>query len=366
MTQDPSDPQGKPKPPLSVAELRQAAKNSNTAAAYKSAVRHFQFVWGGRLPATPETICEYLADFQEKLSVRTLEVRLAGLAKWHVMQMVADPTKHESVKQTMKGIRMHYLREPKKATPLSLSVIRQIVGVLDADAKAALVEIENHQGDQAATTYRDARKRQLRAVRDKAMLLLGFWRAFRSDELSRLEAQHITAVKGQDISIFLPFSKTDRSANGKTYHMVALRELCPVSAYVDWIEESGIQQGPVFRKIHHWGKVGTTGIASKSIGPILVEMCTHAGVDPQSISTHSMRHGFANWAIDAGWGLPTLMKFVGWASYRNAVGYVRERPNFGALGLDQPGQSERVHHDKSSPGETISALPLPGAGTKTY
>lgn len=346
MTRDQDVSDIPPDQTTTASEFRAAATNSNTAAAYKSAVRHFQFTWGGRLPATPGTICDYLAAYAKDLSVRTLEVRLAGLSKWHKLQLMADPTKDESVKQTMKGIRIRHLAPPKKAAPLSLNVIRQIVQVLESDAKSAAFELQGI-SDTTSVTYRDARKRQLRAVRDKAMLLLGFWRAFRSDELSRLEVQHITAVKGQDIRIFLRHSKTDRSANGRDFEMVALRELCPVAAYVDWIEESGIQYGPVFRKIHHWGKVGDTGIASKSIGPILVEMCVHAKVDSHSISTHSMRHGFANWAIDAGWELSTLMKFVGWASYKNAIGYVQARPDFGSLGLNQPGQSERINKDQS-------------------
>ena len=39
---------------------------------------------------------------------------------------------------------------------------------------------------------------QLRHTRVKALLLLGFWRGFRFDELTRLQGEHIDAVPGEE------------------------------------------------------------------------------------------------------------------------------------------------------------------------
>src|SRR5690606_39625153 len=48
------------------------------------------------------------------------------------------------------------------------------------------------------------RKELLRARRDRALLLLGFWRGFRSDELCRLRVEHIEAVAGSGMTLYLP------------------------------------------------------------------------------------------------------------------------------------------------------------------
>lgn len=344
-----------PRQRLTVEELREAAVSSNTADAYKSAIRHYQITCGRLLPAQPDEICQYLADHAHLLSVRTLEVRLAALSKWHQVQGLPDPTRTVDVKHVMKGVRKKFMSPPKKAKPFKIEVIRKIVAHLDAEALQALCEIQ-HGESRETVQYRKARRRQLKALRDKALLLVGFWRAFRSDELSRLVVQNITAVRGQDIEIYLTHSKTDRAAKGKSYHMDALRELCPVSAYLDWIEESGICEGPVFRKIHHWGAVAEDGIASKSIGPVLRDMCESAGIDSESISTHSMRHGFANWAAKENWSLPSIMSFVGWASHRNAAGYIRDNHDFGSLSLNSP--ADRIEGSHSSTvGQTYLAIP---------
>lgn len=42
----------------------------------------------------------------------------------------------------------------------------------------------------------------LRCRRDTALLLIGFWRGFRSDELCRLQVEHIQAEAGAGMTLF--------------------------------------------------------------------------------------------------------------------------------------------------------------------
>jgi len=84
------------------------------------------------------------------------------------------------------------------------------------------------------------------------MILLGFWRGFRSDELCRLSIEHVQAVPGAGISLYLPRSKSDRDNLGKTYQTPALLRLCPVQAYSEWLSASALVRGPVFRGIDRW------------------------------------------------------------------------------------------------------------------
>lgn len=55
---------------------------------------------------------------------------------------------------------------------------------------------------------------RLRAVRDQALILIGFWRAFRADELSHLRIEHIQLHSGKQLEIHLGSSKTDRDHRG--------------------------------------------------------------------------------------------------------------------------------------------------------
>ncbi|WP_238786585.1 hypothetical protein [Pseudomonas sp. S34] len=83
-----------------------------------------------------------------------------------------------------------------------------------------------------------------------ALVLIGFWRGFRGDVLSRLQVEKTQAQAGVGITFYLPHSKGDRQHHGTTFRTPALKKLCPVQAYVNWITVAGIAQGPVFRKLY--------------------------------------------------------------------------------------------------------------------
>jgi hypothetical protein len=86
----------------------------------------------------------------------------------------------------------------------------------------------------------------LQAIRDIALLLLGFWRAFRSDELVRLCVEHVQAESGKGMGIFVSHSKGDHSQLGRHYKTPALKQFCPVEAYLDWIHTAQISEDPYF------------------------------------------------------------------------------------------------------------------------
>lgn len=146
----------------------QAATRANSRRSYAAAVRHFEVEWGGFLPASVESIARYLAQHADLLSIATLRQRLAALSRWHQDHGFAD-TKAPLVRQTMKGIQTLHPAQTRQAVPLQIGQLSHAVTWLDqAIATQGAVE-------------------QLRHTRDKALLLLGFWRGFRSDELIRLE-----------------------------------------------------------------------------------------------------------------------------------------------------------------------------------
>ena len=301
-----------------------AGKRENTRKSYRAAIEHFEVTWGGYLPTTSDGIVRYLAEYAETLAVSTLRQRLAALASWHSSQGFPDPTKSPQVRQMLKGIKVLHPARQKQATPLQLRHLQKAVDWLEREAKKAL-----DAGDQLSLK---------RCRRDAALLLIGFWRGFRSDELARLTADDTTAEAGVGITFYLPYSKADRDHNGTTYHTPALKTLCPVEAYINWITVAGIATGPVFRKIDRWGNLSDEGFKASSLIPLLRRILERAGIPAESYSSHSMRRGFATWASASGWDIKELMSYVGWKDMKSALRYVEARNSFGDLALQSKSQ----------------------------
>lgn len=316
----------------------QAGTRANTRRSYQQAVEHFEVSWGGFLPATSDAIVRYLVDHAGCLSTSTLKLRLAALAQWHASQGFPDPTKTPLVRQVLKGIRTLHPKPEKQAEPLQLRELEQCVSWIEKGRVEARLA-----GDMP---------RLLRFQRDRALLLIGFWRAFRSDELCRLLVEHTRVRVGEGMQLFLPRSKGDRDNLGQTYSAPALARLCPVQAYVEWISLAGIARGPVFRSIDRWGHLGEQGLHPHSVIPILRAVLQGAGLPAALYSSHSLRRGFATWATRSGWDQKALMSYVGWRDAKSALRYVDSTGSF-------PGQL--LSSSPSLMAEEVPGLASPGA-----
>lgn len=284
----------------------QLATRENTRRSYASAIRHFEVEWGGLLPATTDSIVRYLADHGAVLSANTLALRLSSLARWHVDQGFADPTRHPMVRQVMRGIRTAHPVAERRAKPLQLSELESIDRQLEAEGRQA--------PDAAA---------RLRALRDRSLLLTGFWRGFRGDELIHLRVENVELRPGEGMVCYLPRSKTDRETRGRHFTAPALSRLCPVKAYMDWIEASGLEAGPVYCAIDRWGRVSQEPLHANSLIPLIRSIFERTGTaTPEAYSSHSLRRGFANWAAENGWDVKNLMEYVGWRDVKTAMRYV--------------------------------------------
>ncbi|WP_112992731.1 site-specific integrase [Herminiimonas fonticola] len=303
-------------------EYIHAATRDNTRQSYQSAVRHFEVNWGGFLPATADSIARYLADHAETLAINTLRQRLAALAQWHIDQGFPDPTKAPVVRKVFRGIQSLHPAQEKRAKPLQIDQLGQVVQWLDA----AITE-KQACGDRAG---------ELRHTRNKALLLLGFWRGFRGDELANLQVEHVEVMQGEGMTCYFPQTKGDRTYQGTTFKAPALSCLCPVEAYTTWVEKAHLNSGSVFRAIDRWGHVSDAGMHTDSLVPLLRTILSDAGIDsPDLYSGHSLRRGFANWASSNGWDLKTLMEYVGWKNVQSAMRYVEASDPFAKHRIEQ-------------------------------
>lgn len=207
------------------------------------------------------------------------------------------------MKKVLKGIRELHPGNPKQAKPLQLESLTQIVNYLEQEISCSPTA--------------------LHCYRDKAFILLGFWRGFRSDELCRLSVEFISVAPSEELTLFLPRSKGDKQSLGQTFHAPALAQLCPVTAYQDWLDIAQIKQGAVFRSINRWGQLGKNALHPNSIIPLLHSLFKKASIEtPEAYSSHSLRRGFASWASSNYWSLKALMEYLGWRDPKSALKYI--------------------------------------------
>jgi integrase len=338
-----------------VDQYLELADRANTRRSYAASVRHYELEWRGALPATPDAIAQYLAHYAPSLTTSTLQVRLAGLSRWHRDHGFVDPTKAPIVQQVLKGVRAAHNAPRRQARPVEFDVLKRVSDWLDEEIIAA--------GPLAG-----ARADLLRRSRDQAMLRLGFWRGFRSDELCRLQFEHVQVDPGVGMTCFIPRTKSDRAVLGQTFECPALSRLCPVEAFLAWQSASGLTTGPVFRRVDRWGGIGRSALAQGSVVPWLRALFREAGVQDASLYTsHSLRRGFANWARDSGWDLKALMDYVGWRDSNSALRYLDNDRSRLAQRFEQGlAQSERAQPTEpgagapaTSPRRNSNVVPMP-------
>ncbi len=283
----------------------QVATSTNTRKAYQSDIRHFVAA-GGFLPATTESILHYLNQQAILVNPRTLKRRLVAIKHWHTYQNFPDPTIHPLVKKTLRGIARTHGKPADKAPVLSVEQLIALSVRLIAEAN-------------------------LSAIRDNALLQIGFFGAFRRSELVAIQWQHITFVP-EGIKILIPRSKTDSEGEGQICAIpYGQPPLCPVMALKKWQEHSGFTQGFVFRSLRHGRCDPQKGLAPKTVSDIL----KHRAIEsqwPNSIdySGHSLRRGFATAASQRGASLGAIMRQGRWHHEATVHGYIEEGKHFEA------------------------------------
>lgn len=297
----------------------QASIRENTQKSYANAIQHYEFEWQGLLPATADHIAHYLTDYAGVLSINTLKQRLAALSQWHIEQGFPDPTKAPIVKKVLKGIKTVHPVQEKQAKPLELIQLKEIVDYLDQIIEYAKTSEEH--------------TKLLRYTRNKSLLLLGFWRGFRGDELIRLNIEDIE-IHSEGMSCYLAKTKSDRALNGQYFQVPALKQLCPVQAYLDWLMISKLTSGVVFRSINRWGKISSEALHIDSLIPLIRCTFSEAGIESAELySAHSLRRGFAHWATDNGWDIKDLMQYIGWKTTNSAIRYVKYDSSQNFIGM---------------------------------
>lgn len=280
-----------------------AATSDNTRKAYRSDISHFE-KWGGRLPATRESIIRYLETYAQELNPRTLARRLTALKHWHTYQELPDPTQHPLISKTLAGITRTHGKPKDKARPLAPQELASIAQRLQGDGSMA-------------------------AMRDNALLQTGFFGALRRSELVNIHVEDIQWEK-EGIVITIPQSKTDQMHQGQYCAIPFGRDaLCPIVALKSWLEKADIKEGPLFRRIYMNGSLDVRALTPLSVNHILQARARESGIAyADEFSSHSLRRGLATSAARAGASLETIMRHGRWKQVNTVMEYIQAAERF--------------------------------------
>jgi integrase len=279
-----------------VRDLIEHSVSDNTRIAYESDMKHFM-TWGGTLPASPAMIASYIAAQAQMFAVATITRRVATLSKAHQAMGEANPCQSAFVKATLRGLRRKQGTAQKQAKPL---LKEELFALLDAMGE------------------------NMKDVRDRALLLLGFAGGFRRSELVGLDVADIETVR-QGIIITLRHSKTDQEGAGRKIGIPHGRtQHCPVAAVTAWLSRSAITQGPVFRPVTRYGHLQPVRLSGDAVSEVIRERLAAIGINPEGYSGHSLRAGFATSAAQAGVSTLKIRAQTGHASDAMLSRYVRD------------------------------------------
>ena len=302
--------------PSQVRAFIKASKAENTLRGYQCDWRDFCAWCDGSglrpLPASPESIAAYIAQAAQRLKVGSIQRRLNAIAEAHKATGLESPTHSPIVVNTMKGIRRTLGTAPVQKAPALTDDIRAMVNATDGG---------------------------LIGVRDRALILLGFAGAFRRSELAGLEVEDC-AVGKDGLTINLRRSKIDQEGIGRKVGIPygSNPETCPVRNVQAWVEQAGIDSGPLMRPINRHGQMQSGRLAGSEVARIVKKLALRSGLDPGKYAGHSLRAGHATSASIAGASERSIMKQTGHRSVQMVRRYIRDGSLFrensaGKLGL---------------------------------
>jgi len=217
----------------------QAASSPHSIRALKTDLEAFDF-WCRRhhriaLPATPETVADYLDARAEKGSKpASLGRYKASIAKIHLLLDMKDPTPASLVKLRLQAIRRRLGTVQKQARPLRF---KGPVRNVERDEPRGLnvrALLENCADD-------------LPGLRDRALLSAGYDTGLRASELVAIEVAHIIEAIDPDARLLsIPRSKGDQEGEGATAYLSPRT----VRAIKAWTAAAGIEIGAVFRRVN--------------------------------------------------------------------------------------------------------------------
>lgn len=295
---------------LEIADLAQkargyarASKADATRKAYASQLRTFA-AWCASaglqaLPAAPSTVALYLTHLAESgAASASMAQALSAISQAHVTAHHASPRTDPALREIWRGI----LNTKAKAGETQ----KQARAL---EPKQLLRMVKTGEG--------------LGALRDRALLLMGFASGSRRSELAALDVADVSEDT-DGLIIRIGRSKTDQQGKGREVGIPygSERATCPVRAFKAWVGAAGLTEGALFRGVRY-GRLTPHRIDGGDVARIVKRAAKRARVSAAGLSGHSLRAGLCTAAAKAGKSVSAIKAQTGHKSDAMVQRYVR-------------------------------------------
>lgn len=314
-----------------VEDLLREGQSANTLASYRSALKYWE-AWHGmryglpiQLPVCASSVLQFIVDHAQRISEKglvselphaidmalvsggykrkpgplahnTLVHRIAVLSKVHQIRSLTNPCHDNKVRELLSRTRKAYAKRgvlPNKKDALTKDPLQLMLASCDDS---------------------------IRGSRDRALLLFA-WASGgrRRSEVANADMKFLKAVP-HGFTYTLVHSKTNQAGRDKPENDKPLLGTA-ATAMTDWLQVSGIVEGPIFRQVRKGGQLGPA-LAGAAVRDIVKHRSDLAGIDGD-FSAHSLRSGFITEAGRRNMPLAETMAMTGHQSVATVVGYSR-------------------------------------------
>ena len=284
-----------------------SSKAINTIRAYKSDFKDFGAFCAKNsfkiLPAEPKTVSLYLTSLSMKeAKMSTLRRRLVSIGVIHKLKGHYLDTKHPIIIENLMGISRKKGNYQLGKKPILINQLKAIINVIDNN-----------------------KKKEIKKIRDKTIILIGFGGGFRRAELVYIDFEDLEFVT-EGVKIIIKRSKTDQFGEGmiKGIPYFSNKTFCPVLHLKKWIDLSSIKSGPLFRKFNKGYGLSNKRLTDQTVALLLKEYLTEAGIENKNYSGHSLRSGFATASAESGADERSIMAMTGHKTTQMVRRYIKE------------------------------------------
>tara|TARA_B110000858_G_scaffold40017_1_gene45495 strand:- start:900 stop:1856 length:957 start_codon:yes stop_codon:yes gene_type:complete len=285
----------------------QSSKSINTVRAYKSDFTDFSLFCAKNgfksLPSEPKIVSLYLTYLSTKeVKMSTLKRRLVSIGVIHKLKGHYLDTKHPAIIENIMGIKRRKGSIQKGKKPLLINSLKQIIDVIDQQ-----------------------KKEEIKKIRDRSIILIGFSGGFRRNEIVSLDFDDLDFVS-EGLKINIKRSKTDQFGEGFTKALPYFdsSQYCPVVSLRNWLEISRIKSGSVFRRFIKGSKLSENRLTDQTVALLIKEYLSMLGIDTKNYSGHSLRSGFATSAAESGVEERNIMAMTGHKSTEMVRRYIKD------------------------------------------
>jgi len=282
------------------------SKANNTLRAYKSDFKDFGVFCSKHglksLPTEPKIVSLYLTHLSKNSKISTLRRRLVSISMVHKLKGYYLDTKHPIIVENLMGIRRVKGSIQKGKKPILINHLKLIINSINEQNTS-----------------------EIKRLRDKAIILIGFGGGFRRNELISINYEDLGFVS-EGLKITLRKSKTDQFGEGMIKGLPYFDDenYCPVINLRKWLDISNIKSGPIFRRFLKGSVLTDNRLTDQSVVLLIKEHLRLVGIENKNFAGHSLRSGFATVAAEAGADERSIMAMTGHKTSQMVRRYIRE------------------------------------------